>query len=288
MKTATTSSNKPPSISKDEFRLLRDYIEKNCGISVGDEKTYLVETRLSGLLKETGAGSYRSLYDLAVTRPAMGLRDKLVDAMTTNETLWFRDTKPFDELQKVIFPSMVRELKEKKRRSVKIWSAACSTGQEPYSIVMTYLEVARKIAPDMVNKIEITATDISRSAMFIAISGRYDQIAMKRGMNQDMVNRYFKEEGRCHTIKPEVKEKVKFKSLNLKDDFLGMGNFDIVFMRNVAIYFKDDFKVALYAKLAKTLNKNGSLFLGSTESVTGNSDLFARVRGSSASYFTRT
>lgn len=259
------------SITNDEFNLLRTLIEDKCGIVLGDEKIYLIESRLMDLVLTNGCETFGELYSKIKNTPGGpgSLLSKVVDAMTTKETLWFRDESPFTILREVLFPEMGEALRMGKKREIRIWSAASSTGQEPYSIAMTLLEYARMNPKDDIlqNRTSITATDISPSALMLAKSGKYNGIAMSRGLPPGFQDRYFTAEERVWAIKPEVQKLVNYQNFNLQDSFFSLGKFDIIFLRNVAIYFSADFKKELFKKLAGALNPGGYLFVGSTESL---------------------
>ncbi len=274
-----------PSLSKEEFKLIRDFVEENCGISLGDTKEYLLETRLSSLLSEEGCKTYQDLYQLARNNPRSGLRDKIVDAMTTNETLWFRDEYPFDALKSAILPEYHSEMKTGKRRRIRIWSAACSTGQEPYSIVMTIMEFAKAVVNFQPDSFEILATDISPSALLSASSGVYDEFAIKRGLSKPYLDTYFENKGRFWALKNDIQKPIKFKHFNLQSTFVSLGKFDLIFCRNVAIYFSEEFKKDLFSKIAKALNPGGYMFLGGSESLIGLSEQFRVIKHKGGSYY---
>jgi chemotaxis protein methyltransferase CheR len=264
-------------LTETEFKQLRDYIEKSCGIALGDEKAYLVENRLVGLLAQCGCATFGDLYLKAKSDPSLGLRDKIVDAMTTNETSWFRDLYPYEILERTMFKKFADEIAAGKRRSIRIWCAAASTGQEPYSVSMILQEFGRKTSVLPVSCTEIVATDISPSVIFLALAGRYDTIAMSRGMPLDIRDRYFTNSGRTWVLTDKIRKMVTFKKLNLQDDFSPLGRFDIVFCRNVMIYFSDAFKRQLFTRIGSVLNPGGYLFLGASESVSNYTDKFALV-----------
>ena len=235
----------PAKIDPNEFQLMRDYIEKSCGIHLTDDKMYLVCTRLTTLMVERGCNSFADLYHKAVADNTHELRDKIVEAMTTHETFWFRDTSPFVIMDEVILRELAEEIKLGKRTKIKIWSAACSTGQEPYSVAMTVLELARKHNSLKPEHVEITATDISSTVLYLATAGRYNSLAMSRGLDKDYENRYFEPDGKVWAIKNDVKKMVSYKKLNLQESFYNLEKQDIVFCRNVLIYFSDEFKTVL-------------------------------------------
>ncbi len=268
-----------------EFKQFREYIEKSCGISLGDEKAYLVENRLVGLLAEAGCTTFSDLYKKAVNEPQMGLRDKIVDAMTTNETSWFRDLYPYDIMERVIFKKFADELASGKRQRIRIWCAASSTGQEPYSIAMMLQEFCRKNSVLPLSCTEIIATDISPTVLFLAIAGRYDQIAMSRGMPLDIRDRYFTNSGKFWVLNDKIRKMVTYKKLNLQDDFSSLGRFDVLFCRNVMIYFSDAFKRQLFSRFCNVLNPEGFFFLGASESVSNYSDRFTMISDNKHIYY---
>jgi len=261
-------------LSATEFDLFRNYIEQNCGISLSSEKKYLIETRLAGLLVESGSQSFTEFYRKLDASPGSRLRAQMIDAMTTNETLWFRDGSPWIALRDHIIP----ELEAKATGRHRIWSAACSTGQEPYSIAMLIDHVSgmagRRIMP---SQVEIVATDISSSALMVAQRGIYDRISMNRGFTGEwgsFKTKYFNATGAISTISPSIKSRVKFRQFNLQGSLASLGRFDVVFLRNVAIYFSEEFKKDLLNRIANILNPGGLLLLGSAETTHGYSDRF--------------
>jgi len=258
-----------------EFSLLRDLIEKECKIALGNEKDYLVENRLARIVAESGSSSYGEFYRKA--KDDKSLREKIVDAMTTNETLWFRDESPFVVLREQLLPELSEQLKKGVKKQIRIWSAACSTGQEPYSIAMIVHEFVQKGGPKglLDGGLSILATDISSSALMMAKLGRYNELAVSRGLPAAYKERYFAFEGRAWAISNDIKKMVHLQRFNLQDSFALLGLFDIVFLRNVAIYFSMDFKKELFGKVARALNPEGCLILGSAESLGGLSEDFA-------------
>lgn len=261
-------------ITDTEFQLLRGYIEEQCGIALGDEKAYLVETRLTKLMALSGCENFQEFYTLAKSGANAALKDKIIDAMTTNETLWFRDIHPYVALKEKMLPRFVEELKSGKRKKVRIWSAAASTGQEAYSIAITIAEYCKTtpgISPD---QFEIMGTDISASALFLANAGRYHPLAMSRGLDTTLRDRYFNEDGNVWEIDDSIRKRVTFKKFNLQNSPTLLGKFDIIFLRYVAIYFSEDFKRNLYSGLAGSLSDPGYFVIGAVESLRGVSDDF--------------
>ena len=274
-------------VNPTEFTLLRDYIEEQCGICLKPEKAYLVENRLSSLMEEYKCRDFSEFYRLVKGGSRLELRDKLVDAMTTNETLWFRDQHPFAILKEKLLPEFVSEIKAGKRQKVRIWSGASSTGQEPYSIAMTLRDFCATqitLRPEMC---EIIATDISPTALAAAQAGRYDSVAMGRGMSPEVLNRYFKQDGLHHVVHPDIRKMVQFKRFNLQDSPIGFSPVDVIFLRYVAIYFSEEFKRGLFARLARTLSPGGYLVIGAIETLRGISDDFKTENHAGGAYYKR-
>lgn len=272
--TVHSQSHKPnmsdAAISKQDFNLFRDYLAKVCGILLGDNKDYLVSSRLRGILTELELTSVSQL--LPLMERDNRLRERVIDAMTTNETLWFRDAHPFKILEERLLPEITKE-----RNTLDIWCAASSTGQEPYSICMTVEEFKRRNPGKLANA-KLVATDISPTAIELARKGEYDQLALGRGMLPDMLKRYFHEiDGGNWKIKDEIAKRVEYKLLNLLNPYSLLGRFDIVFCRNVLIYFSSNVKQDILKRIHGTIKPGGCLFLGSTESLNGLSGYYEMI-----------
>lgn len=256
----------------NEFELIRNYIKTNCGIDLDNNKMYLIENRLTPLVAENGCTSYSEFYYKAKNDPTNRLKEKIIDAMTTNETLWFRDSSPFTTLNDHLFPLFEKEITSGIKFKIRIWSAACSSGQEPYSIAMTILEycqIHRTIRPE---HFEIIATDISPTVLFIAKAARYDSHIISRGLSDTYRNKYFSSDGKIWKLNDNVKQMVQFSKLNLQDPFNNLGKMDIVFCRNVLIYFSEDLKRDLLKRIAALLQPSGFLYLGASESISNYSN----------------
>ncbi len=260
--------------SAGEYDAFREYLESTCGIVLGDNKQYLVMSRLGRLMNELGIGSLEELVKRLNGGLDRKLRERVIEAMTTNETLWFRDSFPFDILKEIILP----ELAERRVRKVRIWSAACSSGQEPYSISMTVQEYMSS-NPGRLGEVEIVATDISPAVLEEAKAARYDAMALARGLSEERKARFFIQEGDSWRVRPEIARRVSFRQANLLQPYTTLGRFDVVFCRNVLIYFSAESKRDILARMARVLNPGGYLFLGSSESITHYSDDFEMVRG---------
>ena len=261
-----------PVISSEEYDSFRQFLEKNAGISLGENKHYLVTSRVTRLMHSNGITSYYDL--LRKLERDNRLREQIIDAMTTNETSWFRDSHPYEILKS----NVIAELSKQKRTSLRIWSAACSTGQEPYSISICIQEYLKERPGTLSRPVEIIATDISPSALDEAKKGRYEEIAISRGLHRDRLTRYFERKEEAWEIKPEIKQRVSFRPLNLRQNFTALGKFDIIYCRNVLIYFSTELKKDVLARMAATLNPGGYLILGGSESMANYSDAFQMVR----------
>lgn len=260
-------------ISDQEYRDFSRFLESQCGIVLGDSKQYLVRSRLSPLVTKFKLASLSDLLRDVVTGRNRELRVAAVDAMTTNETLWFRDTYPFTVLAEKLLPEVAAS-----RRPIKIWSAASSSGQEPYSMAMTVLETQQR-KPGMLTSVSITATDISSSMLDMCRAGVYDNLALGRGLSPERRRTFFEDAGDGRMkVKDNVKRLVNFRPQNLMDSYALLGKFDIIFCRNVLIYFSPDMKSKVLNQMANSLNPGGYLLLGASESLTGLTDRFEMVR----------
>ena len=261
-------------LNAKDYEDFRKFLEKECGIVLGDNKQYLVSSRLSRLMHEH---SLESLGDLVISLNsdrARELTNRVVEAMTTNETSWFRDIHPFNTLKERIIP----ELAKNRRTPLRIWSAACSSGQEPYSISMTIQEFLTS-NPGLLNTdVQIIATDISPAILQTAEKGRYDDMSMARGLSPERKKKYFKETPNYWQINSTISSRVQCKPLNLLQSYSLLGRFDIIFIRNVLIYFSTESKKQILEKMCKSLNPGGYLFLGGSESITGITDQMNMVR----------
>mgnify|MGYP000979740975 CR=1 FL=1 len=255
-------------LTSTEYELMKRYIEGQWGIKIEPEKAYLIETRLSGILEKWGYSSFQQLYNALTVRKDQEIEENVIDAITTHETMWFRDKTPWMVLWDILLPEYVRQIREGQRSKVRIWSAGSSTGQEPYSIAMLihrYLQ--QKGIKDIPRScFEILATDISRKALKIAQAGKYDNIAISRGLDEYYKRRYFTKEDNTWLISEDIRNSVVFRRFNLKNTFLGLGKFDIIFCRYVTIYFSQELKAQVLDKITRALNRPGGvLFLGNSE-----------------------
>lgn len=262
------------SLSAQEYEEFRSFLEKTSGIVLGENKHYLVVSRLSGLLGEFGAGSMSELLGRVKDSRTPNLRERVIEAMTTNETYWFRDNFPFDHLQ----GSILKELGSNAKTALRIWCAACSTGQEPYSVSMAVQEYMTANPGGLRTAVEIVGTDISPAVLRDARAARYDALSMARGLSPERKQRFFTEHDRRWELRPEIRARVSFRELNLFQSYALLGRFDVVFCRNVLIYFSPDAKRDILERIAKILNPGGYLFLGASETMSGYSEAYEMVR----------
>ncbi|MES9968772.1 MAG: CheR family methyltransferase [Candidatus Thiodiazotropha sp.] len=249
------------SISPAEYESFKTFLQQACGILLGSGKEYLVSSRLNGIIKEAQVDSLGALMDLIRSPAHTRLKVKVIDAMTTNETFWFRDIGHYILLKETILP----DLNMQRGGSIRIWSAACSSGQEPYNISMIAQEF--QTAKPTARPVQVIATDISSKMLDEARAGIYCGLAVERGLTQEQKSRFFVPKERCLEVKPEIKRRVNFSSLNLASSYHGLGKFDVIFCRNVLIYFSNELKRDIVDRMANALNPGGYLFLGSTESI---------------------
>nr|WP_320166995.1 protein-glutamate O-methyltransferase CheR [uncultured Methylophaga sp.] len=261
-------------ITDIDYQRFKRFLEDACGILLGDGKQYLIVSRLTRLLRDEKMTSLSELIAAVERGQPHHLRDAVIDAMTTNETSWFRDVQPFETLGQVIFP----ELEKVRGTSLRIWSAACSSGQEPYTISMMLSEYCRKVSSSRLATSQIIATDISSSMLVQAKKAEYEDVAVGRGLSDQRRQQFFTKQGERWRIIDEVKQRVSFRPQNLLQSFGTLGKFDIIFCRNVLIYFSADRKKDILQRMAQSLNKGGYLFLGASETISGYTDAFDLVR----------
>ena len=280
-----------PTMTDGEFALFQAYVERECAMALSSDKKYLFESRLARLLIEHGCQSFTDLYRELRNSNDTTVRDRIIDAITTHETLWFRDDASWMGLQEHALPALAQDAARAGRSGIKMWSAACSTGQEPYSLAMIIDQFSRRTAGVQLSQFEITATDISPSALFVAKAGRYDALSMARGFGPNWVHMrdlYFRQQGNVSTIDVKLQTAVYYKRFNLQDSFAQFALQDLVLLRNVAIYFSDTFKRDLFNRLATAIRPGGLLLLGSTEAVVDERRNFEMERMGSAFCYRRT
>jgi chemotaxis protein methyltransferase CheR len=266
-------------ITSEELGILTKYIHDISGILLDHSKAYLIETRLGSIAEELGCTSYIELQKKALLDPSKTIKEKIIDAISTNETLFFRDTAPFELLQHKILPELI-DLRTPKGSGllpipIRIWSAACSTGQEVYSIAF----VLKELLPDLSKfNMKLLGTDLSDAAIAQASYGQYNKFEIERGLSAAKLQKYFSPNGNTWKIKDEIRAMAFFKKLNLMHPFGALGKFDVIFCRNVAIYFDQEDRKKLFDRLADMLDPGGALIIGSSESLTGVCSRFEPLR----------
>ena len=250
-----------------DYEYLRKILKERSGLDLSADKQYLVESRLIPLARRVGLAGIPELVQ-KIKNGSEALTSDVVEAMTTNETFFFRDKIPFDHLREAILPALVKA--RASRRALRIWCAASSTGQEPYSIAMCVKEFAALAGW----RVEIVATDLSQAVLEKSKAGIFSQFEVQRGLPIQMLVKYFTQTGELWQLKADIRAMVQHRQLNLLQDFSHLGTFDVVFCRNVLIYFDQDAKVGIFDRLARMLEPDGVLALGAAESVVGISDAF--------------
>ncbi len=256
----------PRTLTAKDYQAFQVFLEESSGIVLGTGKEYLVTSRLGSLLIEFDLDSYDALLKKLLSFGHSQLKTRVVDAMTTNETFWFRDVAHFSILQNHIYPAF-------ENRKLRLWSAACSSGQEPYSISMNVHDYKSRKPSDRFDA-EIVATDISTSILQEARKGFYCGLSASRGVDPAMVDKFFNKSDGCVEVKPEIKRRVSFRETNLTQSYSSLGRFDVVFCRNVLIYFSSEMKFDIIQRISQSLNPGGFLFVGSTEAPPGLKDFF--------------
>ena len=262
-------------LSKNQYDDFRQFLEKSCGIVLGDNKHYLVTSRLNRLTHEFSFSSLGDMLDALKQNNDGRLKERVIDAMTTNETSWFRDIYPYDMLKLSLLP----EYGKARPPRLRIWSAACSTGQEPYSISMSIQEQQLKSPGQFTSPVEIVGTDISSTVLNIARKAEYDQLSLGRGISDERRKQFFiqTESGRWK-LNDKVRAPVRFSELNLLSSYSLLGKFDIIFCRNVLIYFSAELKSDILTRMSQILNPGGYLILGGSESPSGYCRAFEMIR----------
>lgn len=253
-----------------DFDALRQLLSRNSGLSLDPEKAYLAESRLQPIMQRAHLPDLGALVRRLISDGDPELVREVVEAMTTNETFFFRDRTPFDSFRKLILPELLQARKDVRR--IRIWCAACSTGQEPYSLAMLLDEEAQRLTGW---NVDILATDLSRSVLETAREGIYTQFEVQRGLPISQLLRYFRQEGDRWHIHEHLRSRVRFEEFNLLSDFSSLGTFDVIFCRNVLIYFDVATKQNVLNRMARIVAPDGYLVLGGAETVSGLTDAFA-------------
>jgi chemotaxis protein methyltransferase CheR len=251
-----------------DYEFLRKLLKERSGLDLSSDKQYLVESRLIPLARRAGLPGIAELV-AKIKAGSDALTAEVVEAMTTNETFFFRDKIPFDHLRQTVLPALLTA--RASRKSLRIWSAASATGQEPYSIAMCLKEMGAALAGW---RVEIVATDLSLGVLEKARAGIFSQFEVQRGLPIQMLVKYFTQVGELWQLNADIRAMVQHRQLNLLQDFSHLGTFDIIFCRNVLIYFDQETKAGIFERLSKALEPDGVLALGAAESVVGISDAF--------------
>ena len=251
-----------------DYEFLRKLLKERSGLDLSADKQYLVESRLIPLARRAGLAGIAELVT-AIRGGSNALTAEVVEAMTTNETFFFRDKIPFDHLRETVLPELMRS--RANRRSLRIWCAASSTGQEPYSIAMCLKEFASELHGW---RIEIIATDLSQAVLEKSRAGIFSQFEVQRGLPIQMLVKHFTQVGELWQLNSDIRAMVQHRQLNLLQDFSHLGMFDVIFCRNVLIYFDQETKVGIFDRLVRVIEPDGVLALGAAESVVGITDAF--------------
>jgi len=251
-----------------DYDFLRKLLHERSGLDLAADKQYLVDSRLSPVARRLGLQGISDLVQ-KLKAGADEVETLVVEAMTTNETFFFRDRIPFDHLRETVIPALLRA--RAGRRSLRIWSAACSTGQEPYSIAICLKEFGAALSGW---RVEIVATDLSQGVLEKARSGIFSQFEVQRGLPIQLLVKHFSQIGDMWQINPGIRAMVQYRQLNLLQDFSHLGMFDVIFCRNVLIYFDQATKIGIFRQLSKMMPGDGFLVLGAAETVVGLTDVF--------------
>jgi len=264
---------------QEDFDLYAKMVMQRSGLVLGPDKAYLLESRLMPVARRW---NMKDLVELAAAlrlKPDEALMADITDAMTTNESFFFRDQRPFDQFRQVVLPRLLQQRAAQKR--IRIWSAACSTGQEPYSLAMILDEERNKLAGW---NIEIVATDLCRDVLDRAKQGIYTQFEVQRGLPITMLVKYFTQMGDKWQLAQNIRNVIKFQTFNLLESMAGLGQFDVVFCRNVLIYFDQPTKAKVLENIARQMPNDGMLYLGGAETVLGITQSFKPFEGQRGLY----
>jgi chemotaxis protein methyltransferase CheR len=259
-------------MNPESYKHFVGVVRERTGIEIGDDKQYLVESRLKPLAQTYGFAEVTALLDSLRFRPDPRLLESVLDAMTTNETFFFRDDAPF----KALVEALPRLAEANRGAPVRVWSAACSTGQEPYSIAMAVTEAQRK-TPGL--RVEIIGSDISDRCLAKARAGIYSQFEVQRGVSMRRLADHFEQDGLNWRIKPELRGAVSWRRMNLHDSFALMGKMDVIFCRNVLIYFAREARRDILERMLRQMKEDGVLYLGASENTVGITEAFMAAPG---------
>ncbi len=269
-------------MNSEDFQFLSKLLKQRSGLVVGEDKLYLIESRLLPIARSQNFNDIAQLCQHLRVRPSEALIVEIIEAMTTNESSFFRDIKPYEQLRKIVFPMITQAQSSKQMR---IWSAACSTGQEAYSTAICIHEEMAKM-PGW--NFEIIGTDLARKVVDKAVLGIYSQFEAQRGLPIQMLVKYFNSRpDTTWQVKDNIKALTSFRTQNLLDDYSSLGKFDIIFLRNVLIYFDDATKAQITEKMLRSLHPHGVLIIGSTESLIDPNNRFKQLDDFRGAYVIR-
>lgn len=263
----------------EDFDMFCTLLRQRSGLVLTPDKAYLLESRLMPVARKWGLKGLDELASSVRAKRDEALLRDITEAMTTNESSFFRDQKPFDQFKAVVLPQLLANRAAKK--SIRIWSAACSSGQEAYSLAMMLNEEGAKLAGW---RIEIVGTDLSSEMVNKARAGLYTQFEVQRGLPITMLVKYFKQVGDKWQLNDEIRQKVQYREFNLLTDLTPLGQFDVIFCRNVLIYFDQPTKGKVLEAMAKLLPPDGILYLGGAETVLGITEKFKPMEGQRGLY----
>ena len=266
-------------MNRTDFDHICKLLKQESGLILSPDKAYLLESRLLPVARKWKLATFDDLAKALRGNTDAALVRDVVDAMTTNESFFFRDKRPFEQFKDLVLPAMLKSRADQKR--IRIWSAACSSGQEPYSLAMILAELAGKLAGW---QIEIVATDLSGEILARAREGIYSQFEVQRGLPINLLVKYFKQVGDRWQITDKLRGTVNYRGFNLLADPAPLGRFDVVFCRNVLIYFDQDTKAKVLEGVARQMPNDGYLFLGGAETVLGLTDQFQLLSGQRGIY----
>lgn len=264
-------------INAADFDYVRELVYRESAISIEPDMKYLVESRLTTLIRKTDHANLGELVSALRSRRQAGLVDQVVDAMTTNETSFFRDSHPFETLCKEVLPHIAGSHSD----TIRIWCAACSTGQEVYTIAMAIHDYC----PELAFRVSIVGTDISQEVVTKAQAGIYNRLEVNRGLPVQHLTRYFTQQGLVWQVKPEILQMVSFRTLNLIRDWGALPDMDVIFLRNVLIYFDPEAKSSILRNTSRVLKPDGCLFLGLSETTLNLNTDYQRVTTDKSHYY---
>ncbi len=273
-------------MTSEEYHLFQQFLKQSCGIVLGSEKQYLVRSRLTPVLKEFHLKSFKDLLRL-LNKPSIQskrLMIRVIDSMTTNETSWFREKAHFLELEEAILPRLITN----QSRKLRVWSAACSTGQEAYSLSICIDQFLKQQPSAITQDIDIIGTDISENAIKVAKQAEYPEMAITRGLGKAARAGFFDQIHGGYKLKTEILNRARFQQFNLLKPMTVLGQFDIIFCRNVFIYFSEQIKKDILRRMAEILKPKGVLFLGRTEAMPSDLKAFQVIDGHHCQYYQKT